>query len=153
MGPSNALRIATLLLAALAMGMKLAHALELLPKLQWDAALYLQVQSSLYRVFGVLGPLFELGALACVAVQARLLRGKNDRPYVLVSLGAISLSVLDFAVFVRQANVHLQAWAATGVRPEDWEHWRAQWQYGQTASFVLHFVSLWALTKSLLVAR
>jgi hypothetical protein len=46
-------RFITFILAALSMGMHLAHALELGPKLQWEPDLYIAVQISLYTAYGL----------------------------------------------------------------------------------------------------
>jgi hypothetical protein len=54
----KSLTFTAILLAALAMGMHLAHVLELGPKLGWDITLYLPVQTSLYKLFGTIGPVF-----------------------------------------------------------------------------------------------
>jgi hypothetical protein len=57
------LRFLAIMLSALAMGMHLAHAFELPPKLMWEPTLYLAVQTTLYPTFGRVGPLLEVGAL------------------------------------------------------------------------------------------
>src|SRR5688572_8031843 len=66
----KSLRVIAIVFAALAMGMHLAHALELSPKLQWPAELYLPVQTSLYALFGRIGPVLEIGALLLVGTLA-----------------------------------------------------------------------------------
>ena len=66
-----------LLLAALAMGMHFAHVLELGPKLQWDAGLYLPVQTSLYKLFGSIGPVIEIGALIVISLLAFMIRNRQ----------------------------------------------------------------------------
>ena len=144
------LRFVAILLAALAMGMKLAHALELGPKLGFGPELYLVVQMTLYRVFGLIGPILEVGALLCVATLAWRLRGSPAFAPTAVSAAAIAASLAVFAVFVRPANAQIAAWAETGVTPADWTHWRNQWQFAQTTSFALHLVGFCALLRSVL---
>ena len=45
-------RFVTLLLVSLSMGMAFCHALELLPKMDYDTPLYLTLQRTLYLLFG-----------------------------------------------------------------------------------------------------
>ena len=60
------------------MGMHLAHALgSLRPKLKWDPALHIAVQSTLYKAFGIVGPILEFGALIAVSLLAWKLRAKR----------------------------------------------------------------------------
>jgi len=48
------------------------------------------------------------------------------------------------------ANAHINQWAATQVMPADWARWRAQWQYAQATTFVVHLMGLSALLYSVL---
>lgn len=143
------LRFATLLLAALAMGMHLAHAFELPPKLQWGPELYLAVQTSLYPVFGTIGPVLEIGALLCAGVLAFQLRGRPAFPFTLTSALAIVAALAVWLIFVLPANMHINAWAAAPQSvPTDWAQWRDQWQFAQAATFGLHLVGFSALLYS-----
>lgn len=142
------LRLLTIVLAALAMGMHLAHALELPPKLAWEPDLYLTVQMSLYRLFGTLGPIFELGALLGTALLASRLRHRPAFPLTLASSVAILLSLTVWLLFVLPANGQINAWASTQVAPPDWMRWRAQWQIAQAASFGIHLLGFTALVYS-----
>jgi hypothetical protein len=144
----NAWRFVAILLSALAMGMKLAHALELPPKLAMPADLYLAVQTSLYGVFAIVGPIFEVGALLCVSITAFLVRRTPAFRCTLASVAAICVSLAVWLLFVLPANGHINQWAATQVIPPDWMRWRAQWQYGQAASFALHLLGFSALVYS-----
>ena len=142
----RALRIAAIVLAALAMGMHLAHALEFAPKLQWDAATYIAVQSSLYRWFGVIGPLLEVGALLLVAtLVAKTWRDADARRLPLVSLLALTVALATWALVVLPANAPLAAWQSSGIAPPDWMAWRDRWQFGQAGIFVIHVVGFVAL--------
>ena len=140
------LRIAAIFLAALAMGMHLAHALELAPKRQWDAATYIAVQSSLYRWFAVIGPMLEVGALLLVAMLvARTWSDAAARRMPLVSLLALVVALATWALVVLPANAPLAAWHASGIAPPDWMAWRDRWQFGQAGIFVVHVVGFCAL--------
>ena len=146
------LRFAALLLAALAMGMHLAHALELWPKVKWDPALYIAVQSTLYKIFGIVGPLLEFGALIAVSLLAWRLRGRR-RAFVLTfaSACALGFALLAWALLVLPANGPLAEWAAAATRnpPPDWKRFRDQWQIGQAFIFLVHLGGFGALTWSI----
>jgi hypothetical protein len=148
---TRTLRFVSLLLAALAMGMHLAHALELAPKLQWDAGLYLPVQTSLYEWFGKIGPIFEVGALISISILAYLL-GKN-RPafrFTLTSSISIVLALLVWVLFVLPANAQILQMQQVSP-PADWTYWRDQWQYGQAGIFLLHLIGFSSLIWSILI--
>lgn len=153
----QSLRFIAILLAALAMGMHLAHAMELAPKLQWSPDLYLAVQSTLYLWFGRIGPVIEFGALLAVALLTLRLRGR--RPAFALTATATAMLVLSlatWAVVVLPANTQIGMWPSAVVSgvaaaPADWMHWRDQWQYGQAGIFVLHLIGFCALLRSVLV--
>ncbi|HVE96126.1 MAG TPA: hypothetical protein VNA67_03985 [Pseudonocardiaceae bacterium] len=79
------LRAVALLLAALTMGLLLAHVLELGPKFSYPPELYIQLNNSLYVWYGPpLGALLYLGAIVAAAVLTWLVRrrravGRRDR--------------------------------------------------------------------------
>lgn len=145
----KSLRILAIVLAALAMGMHLAHALELLPKRQWAPELYLAVQSTLYRWFGIIGPVLEIGALiAVLCLGLRLRKQGAASRLVFSSAAAIAVALLVWAAAVLPANMQLVAWLASGVAPADWMRWRDQWQFAQSFIFVLHLAGFTALVAS-----
>jgi hypothetical protein len=130
------LRFCALILACLTVGMKFAHAMELPPKLSWDAELYFPVQTSLYTVFAVVGPIVNVGALLFTAGLLVALRGNPAFRLTATSLAAMSLSIGIWLGLVAPAHVQLMTWVGTYTVPEDWMRWRSQWQYGQAAAFV-----------------
>jgi hypothetical protein len=71
--------------------------LELAPKLQWDGPLYLALQTSLYGLFGTIGPRLELDALFATAMPALRLRVWPAVRATSFSLAAIVLSLLVWA--------------------------------------------------------
>jgi len=148
------LRVLAIVLTALAMGMHLAHALELVPKRRWDPELYLAVQSSLYLLFGIIGPVLEVGAFVLVLlVVSKVWAHPSARVLPLVSAAAIALALLIWGVVVLPANAQLSSWHASHVTPLDWEHWRDQWQFGQAAIFLVHLVGFSALVRSSVVGE
>ena len=143
-------RFISLLLAALAMGMHLAHALELAPKMQWSAELYLPVQTTLYKWFGMIGPVFEVGALISVSILAFLLRARRPSfQFTLVSSISIVLALLAWVLFVLPANAQILQWQPGDI-PSDWTHWRDQWQFGQAGIFFLHLIGFSSLIRSVI---
>lgn len=71
-------RFATILLVALSMSMAFCHALELIPKMRYDAALYLTLQRTLYLLFGApLGAAIEVGAVGASVVLVFLARRRR----------------------------------------------------------------------------
>jgi hypothetical protein len=144
------LRFITILLASLAMGMHLAHVLELPPKLMLAPELYLAIQTRLYGLFGSVGPVFEVGALLGAAALAYQLRGTPAFPFTLTSAAAVLLSLAVWLVFVLPVNGPINQWAATQVTPPDWMRLRSQWQFAQAGIFVFHLVGFSALVYSVL---
>lgn len=142
------LTFSAILLAALAMGMHFAHVLELAPKLEWDIVLYLPVQTSLYKLFGSIGPVLEVGALIVISLLAYRLRGQG-RIFNLTafSAGMILLALITWVLFVLPANGHITQWQVD-VFPDDWTRWRDQWQFGQAGIFFLHLIGFSALISS-----
>jgi hypothetical protein len=145
----NALRFVALLLAALALGMHLAHALELAPKRAWDGELFLAVQSSLYVWFGRLGPLFEVGALLAVSSLAWRLRGRPSGRAAALSAAVLVLALVAWWWLVLPAHAQIRQWTAEAL-PADWTRWRDQWQFGQAGIFALHLVAFPALLLAVL---
>jgi hypothetical protein len=144
------LTFSAILLAALAMGMHFAHVLELAPKLQWDVPLYLPVQTSLYKLFGTIGPVIEIGALILISILAYQLRSRGPVfTRTAVSAGMIVLALITWALVVLPANGHINQWQVD-VFPPDWTRWRDQWQFGQAGIFVLHLIGFSSLLLSVI---
>lgn len=144
------LRFLALVLAALTVGMKLAHLLELGPKLAWDAELYFPVQTTLYRAFAIFGPIVDLGAIACIIALVVMLRGKPSFSLTVAALIAMLGSLAIWLFAVAPANGHLVTWVGSHTVPEDWMRWRNQWQFGQAGCFVFDFSGFMLLLLSVL---
>ena len=144
------LRFLALALAALTVGMKLAHVLELGPKLAWGADLYFPVQTTLYRAFAVFGPIVDLGAIGCVVALVSMLRGKPSFALTVAGLVAMLGSLAIWLLAVAPANGHLVSWVGSHSIPEDWMQWRNQWQWGQVGCFVFDFSGFLLLLLSVL---
>lgn len=73
--------LGTLLLAALGLVMGGAHVLELPVKMRYEPSFYMQVTSTLYRYFGLVGgPLQVLAFLASVVLSWQLRGREAFRP-------------------------------------------------------------------------
>ena len=136
----KALRFVVLVLATLTVGMKLAHVLELTPKLQLPPDIYIAVQTQLYSLFGSVGPIIDLAMVIGTIILAFHVYRQKAFPYTVLGLAAMILSLIIWALFVLPANMPLNDWQASGVMPADWTRWRDQWQYGQLASFVCDLI-------------
>jgi hypothetical protein len=132
----KALRFVVLLLSTLTVGMKLAHVLELPPKLQLTPETYIAIQSQLYQLFGTLGPIIDVSMVIAALILVAQVRRLPAFRYTALGAGAMILSLVVWALVVLPANMPLNAWASSGTMPADWMRWRDQWQYGQLASFV-----------------
>lgn len=137
-------RFIALLLTALTMGMHLAHVLELPPKLQWDAELYRTVQTSLYPLFGSIGPFLDIGAIIALFVLAYLVRSRTTIAAAVIML----LGLIVWGLVVGPAAMQINGWETI---PVDWANWRSQWQYGQAVNFVLDIIAFSLLTISILM--
>ncbi|MGE3908904.1 MAG: hypothetical protein AB7K36_06120 [Chloroflexota bacterium] len=149
----QAWRFGALLLAALSMGASFCHALELWPKLQWAAPLYVEVQNEppgLYVMFGTVGAVAEVGSVLAAGVLAYLARGRGASARLsLIGAVLLALALISWVVFVAPANSVMREWTPTSV-PADWLRWRDQWEYAHAANFALKLVGFCALLASVL---
>jgi hypothetical protein len=67
-------RFLTLLLSALGLTLGAAHALELPPKMGYDAQLYAAVTSTLYQLFGSVGAVVQVGSVVAAAILTIMVR-------------------------------------------------------------------------------
>jgi hypothetical protein len=146
-------RFITITLAALSSGMAFCHALELPAKLKYDAALWVSVQHTLYRAFGVegVGAWIEAGAVLAAVVLPFLVR--QNRLAFWWTLAGTACFVVAHAIwwmFVFPANAQVAQWTP-GAVPTDWTRWRDQWEYTHAIRFGLMLAGLCAFVLSVLV--
>lgn len=145
-------RFVTILPVALLLGLSFAHVLELPAKMQYDAALYVTLQKTLYVAWGPpnVGGILEPAAILATVSLAFLLRQR--RP-ALLTLGAGVALLLAFPVvffvFVAPANEAFLS-ATTASVPANWMELRTNWETGHAIRFVLQLVALGLLTLSVL---
>ena len=141
----RALRFLALVFAALTVGMKLAHTLELPVKLEWGADLYFPVQTALYRYFAIFGPIVDLGAIIALGGLVFRLRGKPAFTLTALGLGSMLVSLAIWALIVAPASARIAPWSTTHTVPTDWMVWRARWQFGQAGCFAFDFLGFCAV--------
>ncbi len=143
-------RLIAITLMALSMGLAFSHALELRPKMDYDAALYLTLHRTLYVFYGKIGGYMEVGAVAATLVLAYLVR--NRRPAYWPTVIGAALMALAHAVFwiwVAPTNTLMASWPVNAP-PTDWVQVRNQWEYAHLARFFLQLAALVALELSIL---
>jgi hypothetical protein len=149
-------RFITLMLTALSMGLAFCHLLERPARLGWDGALWTTVTAApggLYRGFGTIGAVLEVGAVLAAIVLVVLARAR--RAAFLGSLvGAVLLvaSLVAWWVLVAPVNAQIATWSAAAL-PADWQAWRDQWENGHAVRAVLQIAGLAALILSVLADR
>jgi hypothetical protein len=145
-------RFLAVVLTALLLGTTFAHVLEMPVKLQIDAVFWMTLQHTLYREFGSVGAMVEVGAIASVLVLSVLLR-QHGRALWLTLLAAACLLVAFFVVwlvFTSAVNAETARWTADSI-PTDWMHWRTRWEFSHALRFALHLLAFCSLVVSLLV--
>ncbi|MEG3986246.1 DUF1772 domain-containing protein [Microcoleus sp. S28C3] len=146
-------RFITIILVALFMGLEFSHALELPAKMQYDGPLYVTLQNTLYRYFGMPGPgaFITLGMLTSAAVLTFLVR-KHRQVFYWTLIGTICLALafpVVFFLFIEPVNVVIEQATAQSI-PSDWLRLRSQWESAHAANFVLSLIGFSALLISLL---
>jgi hypothetical protein len=143
-------RLATIMLAALDMGMAWCHVLELPAKMRYDGPQWTRVQQTLYRSFGTegVGAWIEPGAVLAAVVLAFLVRSRRPASgLTLAGTGFLAAALGAWFAFVAPMNAEVATWTPETVPPE-WTRTRNQWEYAHAARFVLQLVGFGALLAS-----
>jgi hypothetical protein len=149
-------RFVTIVLVALLQGLAFAHVLEMPAKMQYEGALYLELQRTLYVQWGPpnFGGWLEPAAIIATLILAYAVRRNRLDRWLTVGAGIALL--LAFAVvffwFVAPSN---DAFLATprGTIPPNWMALRRSWEIGHAIRFLLQLVALGLLVASALVHR
>lgn len=154
--PIRTLHFVAVMLASLSMPMAFAHLLEMPPRLEWDAPLWIRttVTGEVFGLFGTVGAVIETTAWIAALVLALALRDRPGPAFGLAAAGAALLMAAYAAwwLFVFPANQVHAAWTPE-TYPPDWERWRNQWEYAHAARAVLLVSGLGALVLSALNLR
>ena len=147
--PLRLFRLAAILLVALLAGLAFAHVLERPAKMQFDSALYITIQKSLYAQWGPphFGAILEPAAILATGLLAFHLR--KDRRGLSFAFGALFALLLAFPVvfFWRVAPANAAFLAVTlPTVPANWGDLRTNWELGHAIRFVLQFAALALLT-------
>jgi hypothetical protein len=147
----DAIHLASLVLAALALSAPMAHLLELPNKLAPDGALWLAVQQHLYRGWGVVfGPVEILALVAAAALAAWRRRDAGAFAPTLVAVVAYAAMLAVYFAFNRPVNQAVGGWTADTL-PPDWPAYRARWETGHALAAFAALVALLALIRARLV--
>jgi uncharacterized membrane protein len=146
-------RFITLMLASLSLSPSIAHLLELPQRMKFDQQLWVKVTvfQNVYRLFGSVGAVFEIGAILAAMVMAFLVR--KHRSVFYWTLGGAILLVLAFVswiLFVAPMNAEFAQWLTKPV-PSDWTRYRDQWEYAHAINAVIKLLGLSLLVLSVLI--
>lgn len=144
-----------LVLAALALGAPLAHVLEMPVRRTYDPVLYVTVTHTLYRYFGIVGAMFEVGAVVAAVIWAVGLGRSRTTPlsargWAVSGAACLLLAHVLFWLLVNPVNQEFAAWTPVAV-PPDWTRLRDQWEFTHAARaglFLLGFCGLLAAVFS-----
>lgn len=136
--PSRFLQVVALTLTALGLAPGAAHLLELPVKLAWPPALYAQVTSTLYALFGPAGGAVQMAAMAAVAVLAFRARHLPQGRLLAASAAALLASLLLWACLVAPVNAE---WGNSADLSREevaaaYARLRGRWEYGHVAAFI-----------------
>jgi hypothetical protein len=147
------LRFFTLILAAIGLSMGVAHVLELPPRMKYDAELYTAVTSTLYRMYGIVGAIAQIGSVLSVGMLCWLLRGRGTTfRLTLAALLALIASIVLWATIVQPVNSEwARALADPSTAPAVYIRLRPRWEYGHIAACIAWFVGFALLAWSVLV--
>lgn len=146
-------RFIALMLASLSLSLSMTHLLELPQRMQFDQQLWVEVTvvENVYRLFGSVGAVFEIGAIAAAISLAFWVR-KRGSVFYWAMAGAIflGLAFASWLLFVAPMNAEFATWLTKPV-PADWTRYRNQWEYAHTAIALIKTLGLSCLVVSVLL--
>ena len=146
-------RFVAVVLTALGLSLGVAHTLELVPKMGYDAELYTRVTSTLYRFYGIVGSVLQVGSVVAVAALCWLVRGRPGFRLTVGALVALVVSLVLWVVLVQAVNAE---WARVlhsdpSSAPAAYLRLRPRWEYGHVAAMVAWLAGFACLVLSVLV--
>lgn len=146
-------RFVTLVWVALALTMTSAHVLELPQKMQYDAALYSAVNTTLYRQFATVGGVYSIGQILAAGLLAFAVR-RRPRAYhwTLAGTALLVLWLVSWLVLVAPVNdeVTRALKASPDLVPRVWMQHRERWEYGHAVGFVFQLFGFCVLLLAVL---
>jgi hypothetical protein len=135
----------TLLFAALETGLAFAHALEMIPKMDYEATQYLLLHRTLYWGFGTIGAVIDVAVLPLTFGLAYKLRHDSAslRPAFIAAV-CYTLAFVLWVALVSPANTQMRAWSLNSP-PENWMIARDRWEYTHAVRFGVQLAGLSAL--------
>ena len=161
MKPVEALQLATLLMAVVAMVPALAHALELPGKLRLAREAYFTVQPIYYPGFTFAGFAEPLALLCTGALLFLTPRGSADFWLAATAFGGLAAMHAVYWVVTHPVNKYWlrgeklgaagTGFFSLGSKPEtsDWRAMRDRWEYSHVVRAALAFLSMLALALAL----
>lgn len=139
------LRFVSLLCAALALGLTLAHDLEIPGKQMLSGAEWLTVQNTFYGGYAVVGGIAEVLGLVSTAFLLFWLRQRQGA-FILTLIAALCFAgvLAVFAFGNNPINQQVMTWTPATV-PADWQQMRDAWDRFHAISSVLAALALIAL--------
>ena len=144
------------MLTALSLGMSFAHVLEMPPRLRWTPELWMATTNfgGLYWLFGRVGGVIDVGAVAAASVLAYALRRNHrNRPAFRCALSGALLFAAGlglWAAVVAPANAVMAGWVPATL-PVDFAAVRARWEGGHAAVAVAKLAGFASLVLGLLL--
>ncbi len=126
------LRLVSILLPALSLGLSFAHVLEMPPRLRWPAELWMATTTfgGLYWLLGRVGAAIDTGAIAAGFALAWTLRpGRVAFQFALLGAVLLAAALGLWAVLVAPANAAMAGWTPRMV-PAEFAAVRDRWESG-----------------------
>jgi len=123
-------------LTALGLAPGFAHLLELPAKLDYSTRFYMDVTSTLYAWFGLVGGGLQMAAAIAVVAYALRARRQPQGRLLAASAAALLVSLLLWGLLVAPVNA---AWAEVLGSPaaiEAYARLRPRWEYGHVAAVI-----------------
>src|SRR4029450_11839682 len=128
----------SLVFAALALALAMAHVLELPNKMPLSPDAYPTVQQ-IYRGWALLGFVVAGALLSTLALTLTVRKEHKAFLFAFIALLCIAGTQVVFWTYTYPANQATHNWT---MLPDNWVELRRQWEYSHATSAVLNFVAL-----------
>lgn len=147
------LRWVALILVALGLVPGAAHALELPPRLNYDADLYFAVTRTLYLYYAIIGGAIQVLSILALAALCWLLRKNQAFGWTLAAWIAIVVSLALWALIVQPVNAQWAQILQTdpAAAPAAYLRLRPRWEAGHLIAFAAWLAGFLCLLRSILM--